>query len=90
MISDENEEIRKRAVQILINIERNKRHRISSNKRRGVYLGTRKKSVRRLIDGGVHSMFIFPNLVNDSRYGNTDEDADEQEEINDSDEIQCL
>ena len=39
---------------------------------------------------GVHSRFIFLNLVNDSRHGNTDEDADEQEEINDSDEIRCL
>ena len=48
------------------------------------------KSVRRLIEGGVYWRFIFFNLVNDSRYGNTDEDADEQEEINDSDEIECL
>ena len=42
--------------------------------------------MRRLIEGGVYSRFIFLNLVNDSRYGNTDE----QEEINDSDEIECL
>ena len=39
---------------------------------------------------GVYSRFIFLNLVNDTRYGNTDEDADEQEEINDSGEIECL
>ena len=56
--------------------------------------------MRRLIEGGVHSRFIFGgmaesakdaiNLVNDSSDENTDEDADEQEEINDSDEIECL
>ena len=42
-------------------------------------------------DGGMdESAKDAINLVNDSSDENTDEDADEQEEINDSDEIECL